>query len=309
MQATTQSEGVPIGLATAPGGTIIATDLLSSVTVMRAQPLGPGQLPSLLPLSADLSGRDASTAAALPLGPDASDVLVGASGGGLLLLRRNAEAEARRWIEAVQEWGRLRERGESAAGGGAIAMPAALAALAGGMQDVEAAATAPTDSTVVALCPGRLGVPQWGPGEQLDSEGMSYSRGPSADAATSPATGVLVVATVGGAVISCWLLEPEQHRVLAQLQQAAEEVTAGCSSGVGGLRLPSPSQDGGDDGEDGLPHGAAAAGALRGGIDGDLLVAAFLEPDRYQALLRSAPDEAVQQGRAILQACGLLLPS
>ena len=80
VQAPTCFEGIPASLE-AQGSTLFARDLLASLTAFRVQPVAAGEAPSLLPLTADLSGRHVTAMLAL----SEAQVLAGVAGGRLLL--------------------------------------------------------------------------------------------------------------------------------------------------------------------------------------------------------------------------------
>jgi hypothetical protein len=106
LQAATCFEGVPTSLAV-QGSTVFALDLLSSLTAFAVQPLAAGQLPALLPLAADVSGRHVGAMLAL----SDTQVLAGLHGGGLLLIQRDCAGEQDRQAAAQRRWEQLRERG------------------------------------------------------------------------------------------------------------------------------------------------------------------------------------------------------
>lgn len=285
LQAATCFEGVPTSLAV-QGSTVFALDLLSSLTAFAVQPLAAGQLPALLPLAADVSGRHVGAMLAL----SDTQVLAGLHGGGLLLIQRDCAGEQDRQAAAQRRWEQLRERGGAAEeddvpiGGaplpgaqGAVYVPTLREAV-----QLDTLAGYDSIGSIAGGGLGLLGVPL-----RLLEE---LSHGDSSMQA-APAAATLVCAD--GTVVAVHLLHPEQHQVLWQLEKAAE-LTAEAGSANGRLGIPPPAD---------LPPLAAAPARC---IDGATLAAAFLQPAWQWRLLKAAPPASVQQGRAILESLGLL---
>lgn len=256
MQAPTAFEGCPTSLAVR-GSAVYALDLFSSLTVFRAQPVAAGQLPSLVPLAADPSGRHVS--AMLPLSE--GKVVAGLQSGGLLLLRRDEEAERHRQDAVRKRWEQLQEQGAAGGtdGSGSGGPPAPTLRDAA---PLDVAASYHTPSGFAGMGAGVLGVPLRRVEELYRSEGTS-STTDGADGC-QPAPMATLVCT-NGTVLSARLLTPAQHQQLVALQRA---VLIACEEG--------------------------------GCIDGAKLMAAYLQPDLLQQLEQAFPVALVEQGRDIL---------
>lgn len=233
-------------------------------------------------------------------------MLAGLHSGGLLLMQRDSAAERERQAAARQRWEVVQELG----GGGEGTDQAPAPRLAGArfvptlreavQLDVVASSRDSLVGGVAAICPGLLGVPVRQLGQLSISGGSGACAVPFAAGAAAGEEGAIVGATVvctNGTVASARLLTPDQHGTLWQLQKAAELTADGPAGGWGSSLAVPP------------PHGAAAPAAAAGGpggcVDGTL-AAAYLHPGWHQRLLKAAAPEAVQRGRSILEACGLL---
>ena len=290
VQAATCFEGIPTSLAT-QGSTVFALDFLSSLTAFVAQPLAAGQLPALLPLAADLSGRHIGAMLAL----SDTQVLAGLHGGGLLLMQRDTAGERVRQAAARQRWEQLRERGGAAGEDDAPLPRAQGAAYVPTLREaVQLDTLAGYDSvgSIAGGGPGLLGVPLRRLEELHDGDSSSSSSSSRPISKRAAAAAATLVCT-DGTVVAGHLLQPEQHQVLWQLEKAAE-LTAEAGSASGRLSIPPPAD---------LPPLAAAPARC---IDGGTLAAAFLQPAWQRRLLKAAPPACVQQGRAILESLGLL---
>lgn len=280
LQAPTCNQGVPTRLSV-QGSTVFALDLLSSLTVFQVQPLAAGQLPSLLPLADDLSGRHLSAALAMT----ETAVLAGGPDGSVLLLQRDPAAERSRQAAARQQFEQAVEAG-GLAGAGAAAQrftPSLRHAA-----QLDAVASHELGGAVVEALPGGLGVPVC-PVQELLGCTSGGSGTPQRSSIQQHATATVVC--TNGTVAGVRLLTPQAHAVLLQLQRAA---------------LATAYVDAGD--------GAAAAAKLRlagpgtheGCIDGTSLAAAFISRSWCARLIKAAPAATIQQGRALLESFGLL---
>lgn len=274
----------------------------------------------MVPLAADVAGNHVS--AMLPLGHAGLAVLAGLADGGLRLLQRDEAAERQRHAAAKQRWDALRELGGAGEEGAALPAPRPSSSSftpslreATALEPLSVAGPSTTgapgpggSSGVAGILPGALGVPlrQFGERGELGSQGCGPSStagcsggGPAALQAApvagnapllhaEPAT----VVCTNGSVLTARVVSPEEHGTLWQLHKAAE-LTAdhGASLTVGPA---------------GAAGGTAGTGAIGAAVDGGLLVAAYTQAAWQQRLLRAAPADAVQRGRCILEAQGLL---
>ncbi len=271
------------------------------------RPAGTGQLPTLIPCSADRCGGHLS--AALPL--SSTQILAGWRPHGLALLQRSLEAErqqhgdAKRLFERELERGR--DPGEGAGVDGEEEQEQDPLLNAGRQQqggqggkpvfipgpkqtaDLEVLAACAVPHAPSAICPGRLGV---------TVHDLQHAGGDQATAVQGPASAVVV--STGGAVYHMGMLEEEPFHHLFNLQRTLEQQEQhGPLPGTLGPGLHtswwgfSPAE--------GLQENARAAGGNC--IDADFVAAALLPLGTLEQAsgLLGLPVRAMEQARQALR--------